>query len=191
MKYRESGMPSEQIWSTFFNPNEVLGKMGINKQVNILIDIGCGYGTFLFPAAAVVSQAVGIDIDPEMIKVCREKLKNLSNVKLVLGDICREEISEIIGKYRGRADYITLFNLLHCEEPLVLLHKAYDFLMMNGKLGVIHWNYEKTPRGPSLDIRPRPQTIIDWATQAGFTLLKQLDLLPYHFGLVFKKGPVL
>lgn len=29
MKARESGMPEESLWITFFNPDEVLSKLGL------------------------------------------------------------------------------------------------------------------------------------------------------------------
>lgn len=77
MKYRDSGMPNEEMWDTFFTPIEIINKMNINNQIKILIDIGCGY-----------------------------------------------------------------------------------------------WKYEKTLRGPSMEIRPRPEMIINWAT-------KILDMKPY------------
>ncbi|MEA4826376.1 MAG: hypothetical protein VB130_07050, partial [Clostridium sp.] len=55
MKYRESGMPSEELWQSFFNPVDTLKQMGVEKNIRTLIDIGCGYGTFLIPAAKLVS----------------------------------------------------------------------------------------------------------------------------------------
>lgn len=64
MKYRESGMPNEDMWDTFFTPIEILNKMNINNKVNTLINIGCGYGTFLLPMAELVrKKALGIDVD--------------------------------------------------------------------------------------------------------------------------------
>jgi hypothetical protein len=44
-----------------------------------------------------------------------------------------------------------------------------------------------TPRGPSMEIRPTPETIIGWATKTGLSLEKYVELPPYHFGLVFIK----
>ena len=50
------------------------------------------------------------------------------------------------------------FNILHLEKPEVLLKEAKRILTKNGKVGIIHWNYgSKTPRGPSMDIRPNPE----------------------------------
>lgn len=190
MKYRESGMPSEQMWDMFFNPVETLNKMDINKQIRTLIDIGCGYGTFLIPATRLVSgNIIGIDFDEKMIEICRNKIQDTdaSNVHLIKGDISTEDTMEKLKDYKSEIDYITLFNILHCENPLDLLQSVYDILNKEGKIGVIHWNHEETPRGPSMEIRPKPETIIEWALQVGFTLEKQIDLPPYHFGLVFVK----
>lgn len=190
MKYRESGMPNEKMWNTFFTPVEILNKMNINNQIKILIDIGCGYGTFLLPMAKLIGKkAIGIDIDDEMIKVCRNKVKeyNIENIDLMKGDISTDETLNKLKKYIGEIDYISLFNILHCEEPTNLLENIYNLLNDNGRIGVIHWKYEKTPRGPSMEIRPKPEMIINWAIKIGFKLEKQVELLPYHYGLIFKK----
>lgn len=190
MKYRESGMPNEETWNTFFTPMEILNKMNINNQIKILIDIGCGYGTFLLPMAKLIGKKViGIDIDDEMIKVCRNKVKeyNIENIDLMKGDISTDETLNKLKKYIGEIDYISLFNILHCEEPTNLLESIYNLLNDNGRIGVIHWKYEKTPRGPSMEIRPKPEMIINWAVKIGFKLEKQVELLPYHYGLIFKK----
>lgn len=191
MKYRESGMPLEDLWDTFYNPLELLKKMSVDKHIRTLIDIGCGYGTFLIPATTLISgKVVGIDIDEEMINICKKKVddnrENL-NVHLIHGDIFTENAEQLLSDYKDEIDYITLFNILHCEKPLTLLKKTYDVLNDNGKLGVIHWKNEETPRGPSMRIRPTPKMIINWAGEMGFELEKQVDLQPYHFGLVFKK----
>jgi hypothetical protein len=58
-----------------------------------------------------------------------------------------------------------------------------------GRLGIIHWNYDsKTPRGPLMDIRPKPEQCIEWAESVGFSNTVQHDLKPYHYGIVLTKG---
>jgi hypothetical protein len=50
---------------------------------------------------------------------------------------------------------------------------------------VIHWRYGDTPRGPNLDIRPRPEQIVEWAE--GLELESGvIDLPPWHYGLSFR-----
>ena len=190
MKYRESGMPDEQVWDDFFNPQQILDEMGINKNIDTLIDVGCGYGTFLIPSANLVGGTViGIDIENEMIEVCKKKMQDqdIKNIDLLCGDISTENITKALKQYTGKIDYITLFNILHCEQPSELLGNVYDIVKSNGKIGVIHWKYENTPRGPSMEIRPTPKIIIGWATKTGLSLEKYVELAPYHFGLVFIK----
>ena len=98
MKFRESGMPDENLWNTFFNPVQILKLMEINKKVNILIDIGCGYGTFLFPESRIVKKAIGIDIDNQMIEYCKTQIEEqgYKNIELILGDISQEKTLEIL-----------------------------------------------------------------------------------------------
>ncbi|MFZ5987557.1 MAG: class I SAM-dependent methyltransferase [Bacillota bacterium] len=190
MKYRESGMPDEQMWNTFFNPTQVLSQLDINENVNNLIDIGCGYGTFLIPAAKLVKgNAIGIDIDGDMIETCKGKIleQGIKNIDLLHGDISTEQTIKELEKYKGGINYVCLFNILHCEQPLNLLNAAYQVLSNNGKIGVIHWKYENTPRGPSMEIRPTPEIINTWAMKTGFVMEKYVELPPYHYGLVFIK----
>lgn len=190
MKFRESGMPSEALWDTFFSPLQILEKMDVDNSVDNLMDVGCGYGTFLVPASEIVREhVIGIDIDRDMIDICKKKIHEhmLKNVELIHGDICSNNHAEMFDSYANKMDYITLFNILHCEEPLKLLARVYMLLREGGRIGVIHWKYEDTPRGPSMDIRPKPETIIRWAEQVGFMLRKQIEVPPYHYGLVFEK----
>jgi len=79
---------------------------------------------------------------------------------------------------------------LHHEEPVALMKEALRVLKPNGMLAVIHWNYESTtPRGPAMEIRPRPEQCIEWGREAGFRFNERnrYDLPPYHYGLLFRK----
>jgi tRNA G46 methylase TrmB len=51
MKVRDSGMPPETMWSTFFNVDTILNTMQVNQSVVNLLEVGCGYGTFTINAA--------------------------------------------------------------------------------------------------------------------------------------------
>jgi predicted RNA methylase len=76
MKTRESGMPEEELWSTFFTPEEVLARLGLTNRCRDAVDFGCGYGTFTIPAARVVRGMVyALDIEPEMVAATATKAK--------------------------------------------------------------------------------------------------------------------
>ena len=187
LKIPESGMPKEEEWTQFFNPSHVLNLLGLNHDVVDVADFGCGYGTFAIPAAKVISGKIyAFDIEPEMIEAVEQKAKALSldNVEAVLRDFLLEG-SELRD---GSVDYVFLFNILHLERPESLLREAYRILKVGGRMGIIHWNYDPTtPRGPPMDIRPRPEQCKHWAESVGFIFEKRLDLKPYHYGLILRK----
>jgi tRNA/tmRNA/rRNA uracil-C5-methylase (TrmA/RlmC/RlmD family) len=93
LKIRESGMPEEEEWSKFFDPEKALRLMGLNSKVGDVADFGCGYGTFTVPAARMISGKIyAFDIEPEMIKAVERKAKalNLDNVDAILRDFVSE-----------------------------------------------------------------------------------------------------
>lgn len=189
MKTRESGMPGEEMWEGFFSPMATLEKLGLTPGVRNLVDFGCGYGTFALAAARVISGVIhAIDIEPEMVATTRSKAEaeGFRNIKAVLRDF----VGEGTGLPDQSADYAMLFNILHAEDPDFLLNEAFRILRPGGLLAVIHWNFDPTtPRGPSMEIRPKPEQCRAWAEEAGFRLRQPglIDLPPHHYGLVFER----
>jgi len=190
MKGRESGMPDKQMWEGFFSPSEILSIMGVSGDIKDVIEFGCGYGTFTIPASKIVKGTVyAIDIEKEMIVLTEQEAKrnNLCNVTTILRDF----VAQGTGLKDECVDYVMLFNILHIERPEILLKESYRILRPKGKLGIIHWNYDlATPRGPSMDIRPKPEDCTKWAESAGFGGSVQYDLKPYHYGIVLTKTEV-
>jgi ubiquinone/menaquinone biosynthesis C-methylase UbiE len=190
MKTRENGMPERDMWEKFFNPTEVLITLGLSNQTNDVAEFGCGYGTFTIPAANIIKGKVyALDIEPKMIHITDEEVKKqgLSNVQTILRDF----MADGSGLPDESVDYAMLFNILHLENPTVLLSEAKRILKKGGKLGIIHWNYDPaTPRGPSMDIRPKPEDCIKWAESIGFSGAVRYDLKPYHYGIVLIKKEV-
>ncbi len=185
MKVRDSGMPEESYWETFFNPQYIFSKLQLDNKINNASEFGSGYGTFTIPAAKIIKGTLhAFDIEPEMISILKEKVdkEKISNIKINQIDFVKEGT-----KLKDESvDYVILFNILHAEDPVALLQEAYRILMCEGKVGVVHWVYSKsTPRGPSLDIRPKPEQCIDWMKSAGFKIESGIiSLPPYHYGIL-------
>ncbi len=188
MKIRESGMPERDMWEKFFNPNKILATLGLDNQINDVAEFGCGYGTFTIPAAKIIKGKIyALDIEPDMIRLTGEEAKKqgLSNVETIQRDF----MTDGSGLSDESIDHVMLFNILHLEKPMILINEAKRILKSGGKLEIIHWNYDpKTPRGPSMDIRPKPEQCIKWAESVGFSNPVQYDLKPYHYGIVLTKG---
>jgi len=189
MKVRDSGMPDEEMWSGFFDPAKVLAVFGLDRDVQDLVEFGCGYGTFTLAAAQIATGTVhALDIEPEMVDVVLQKCVDagITNVRATVRDF----VGAGTGLADSSMDAALLFNILHHEEPVALMKEALRVLKPNGLLAVIHWNYDPmTPRGPAMEIRPRPEQCIEWGREAGLSFKEQdrYDLPPYHYGLLFRK----
>ncbi len=185
MKTRESGMPEEEMWREFFDPEATLRLLKLSASCRDVVDFGCGYGIFTIPAAQIVRGTVhSLDVEPDMVSVTQAKAdaEGLRNVRTYLRDF----VTEGTGLPPFSMDYAMLFNILHAEQPERLLRESHRILVPSGLLGIIHWNYDPTtPRGPSIEIRPHPEQCHDWAVKEGFRLLPPgiVNLPPYHYGM--------
>jgi SAM-dependent methyltransferase len=188
MKIRQSTMPEEPMWVTFFDPDRILTQLQCDDPAVDIVEFGCGYGTFTVAAAARTRGTLfALDLEADMIAATGRKAQaaGLANVRMVLRDF----VAEGSGLPGDSASYAMLFNILHAENPVGLLREAWRVLRPGGKVAVIHWNHDPTtPRGPDLSIRPRPEQCQEWTRQAGFDLLLPwISLPPYHCGLVGRK----
>ena len=188
MKVRESGMPEPDLWHKFFDPDAILKAMGLTESMRNAVDFGCGYGTFAIPVAKRIRGTLyGFDLAPAMIEASERYAERelVHNVRLYLRDF----VADGTGLDASTVDYAMLFNILHAEDPLRLLREAYRVLGPGGKVGVIHWNYDpKTPRGPPMSMRPKPEDCRRWIEDAGFAIEKaHIDLPPYHYGILAGK----
>ncbi len=188
MKTRDSGMPGEDFWASFFSPDDLLRTLGLDQVNGTIIDVGCGYGTFTLPVARLTGQrVVGIDIEAPLIAELERRalISGLTQVRSEVRDVAANGLAQA----DDSAAAVLLFNLLHCEDPAFLLTEAWRVLAPGGRVGIIHWRSDvPTPRGPDLSIRPKPEAIVRWLGNAGFIVPDGVRLLPpYHFGLVGRK----
>jgi ubiquinone/menaquinone biosynthesis C-methylase UbiE len=189
LKGRESGMPEEEYWTSFFDVDCILTQLQCTLMgTETIVEFGSGYGTFTLPAARqTVGEVITFDIEPEMVQTVQNKAaaEGLTNIQASVRDF----IDEGSGLSHASIDHVMIYNLLHVEQSLDLLREAHRVLKPNGMLSVIHWNHDPdTPRGPPMNIRPRPEDCIELAQRAGFDLVTQPDLsqcAEHHYGIIF------
>ena len=102
----------------------------------------------------------------------------------------RDFLIDGCGRPDRSAAYVMLFNILHFEEPVSLQREAHRVLAPGGKVGIIHWKHDpRTPRGPSLSIRPQPEACRAWAEAAELRFVRGEDLscCSWHWGVVLER----
>lgn len=111
--------------------------------------------------------------------------ENIDNIILEERDV----LTDTTGLKDNSVDYVMLFNIIHHHTPSDFFEECHRILKTKGRIGIIHWRSDiKTPRGPDLSIRPRPEQIIEWMDRTKFQVDKRpLILEPYHFGLILSK----
>jgi ubiquinone/menaquinone biosynthesis C-methylase UbiE len=187
MKLRESGMPEEAYWETLFDVGLILDRLGIDSRLDNVVEMGCGYGTFTIPVAKrIAGTLTTFDIDEAMVERTRQRAAAAGayNVLYLVHDV----FSDGFGGGSASKDASLLFNILHCEEPMRLLAEAARVVRPAGTVLVIHWRHDPaTPRGPNLEIRPKPEQIVAWAKETRLLELEgpMIDLPPWHYGIRF------
>ena len=169
-------MPDEAYWESLFDVPLILSRFAMERFDDVA-ELGCGYGTFTIPIAqAIRGTLYAFDIDPEMIARTQQRARALPVVYR------QSDVME--SGFGVQVDAVLLFNILHCDDPVTLLRNAAGALRAGGQVLMIHWRYGQTPRGPHLNIRPRPEQIIQWAENAGLQPMGEVfDLPPWHYGL--------
>jgi SAM-dependent methyltransferase len=189
VKIRDSGMPEETYWESLFDVPLILDRLVVDHNIKNIVELGCGYGTFTLPIATRISGTLTtFDIEEALVARTRDRAKRagLANVVCQVVDIVRDGFPVP----SASQDACLLFNILHAEDPTSLLSEAARILRPDGVVLAIHWRHDpSTPRGPALDIRPRPDHITAWAKATGHLnpAGPNIDLPPWHFGLRFSR----
>jgi len=190
MKVRDSGMPDAAFWESLFNVDLILDRMAVNAPVRDLAEFGCGYGTFTLPAALRISGTLhAFDIDEEAMGQARARAAASGLANIVFHH--RDFIDAGTGLPDASVDYVMLFNILHHDSPAEITREAWRILKPGGLAGAIHWIHSAaTPRGPALDIRPKPEQLIRLLRESGFQPRQAapIELPPWHYGILALKG---
>ncbi|TGJ98940.1 class I SAM-dependent methyltransferase [Leptospira langatensis] len=189
MKVRDSGMPEKAYWESLFDVPLVLERMDLFEAKGIIVEFGSGYGTFTLPLARYNRNSIlAFEIEKDLVEDLKQKAKihSLENIHVFEKDIVEKGTS----LNENLVSYVMVFNLLHHENPISILKEAFRILRPGGIAGLIHWNYDpNTPRGPKMEIRPKPEEIHLWAEEVGFHIKSSqpIDLPPFHYGFLAEK----
>jgi SAM-dependent methyltransferase len=191
--FEGTGMPDPGWWEALWpDPAGVLSAVGMKAGMTV-IDLCSGDGWFTAQIAKLVARVIAIDINPKLLETSRHRLRELgvTNCEFVAGDA--HKLPELV---RERVDFIFLANVFHgVPERPKLVAAARDTLKPGGLLAIVSWHprpREETrvlgePRGPKTELRmPAAATVRDGEAN-GLSLVKVVELPPYHYGAVFQR----
>jgi len=183
-------MPPVEYWESLLDPEGTLDRLGFSRGLHARVaELGCGYGTFSLPVARRAGELMTFDLDEAMVRqtLSRASAAGLKNVRASVRDV----VASGYGAEPGSCDAVLLMNILHCEEPVQMLCDAALALAPGrGRLYATHWRHDpSTPRGPPLDIRPKPEQLDEWASATGLLRVERgpIDCPPWHYGWVFAR----
>ena len=111
-----------------------------------VVDLGCGRGAALFPAATAVGPTgtvLGIDLAPTMVALTRAdaRVRGLANVSVEMGDA--QEPGLTTGRYDVVLSSLTVFLL---PDPLAALRAWRDAVVVGGRLALTTFAGRDDPR---------------------------------------------
>ena len=194
--FEGTGMPDPGWWEALWpDPARVLADVGIAPGMSA-IDLCCGDGWFTFPLSRIAGEVIAIDIDGALLKAAKVRIAEhggAQNITFVEADAY--DIATVI---TAPVDHVFLANAFHGVPDKPRLARAvHDVLKPGGLFAIAGWHArprEETPilgepRGPATNLRMTPQQTIAAVEPSGLMLQKQVEISPYHYGLVFLRQP--
>lgn len=193
----ENTRPADRDWwrELWPEPEAVLREFGVEAGTSVA-DVGCGDGHFSIPVAELVAPAsvYAIDVDGTMLDEIEARAleRDLENVVTVSGDA--RELSSLLPE---PVDLVLLANTFHgVEAPTAFAEQVSRSLRPGGRFVVVNWRdlpRGKTTvlgeeRGPPPELRMTPEETRSVVAPAGFEGVREVDLPPYHYGLVFRRS---
>jgi ubiquinone/menaquinone biosynthesis C-methylase UbiE len=168
--------PSRDAWQ---KPHEVVMALEL-KPAETIADIGAGTGYFARRFALHAGKVYAVDIDAKLLDIARDKAP--ANLETVLAAPDDPRLPA------GSIDTIFFCDVLHhIENRPAYYTKLAAALKKGGRIVVIDFYKKDLPVGPPLEMKLSDGQVIAEFQQAGFTLSKRLDILPYQYFLFFEK----
>ncbi len=168
--------PSRDEWQ---KPHEVVMALEL-KPTDAIADIGAGTGYFARRFAHHAARVYAVDIDEKLLAIAGKNAPpNLTTV-LASPDDPRLPAHS--------ADVIFFCDVLHhIENRAAYYPKLLQALRPGGRIVVVDFYAKPLPVGPPVSMKLSDQEVIAEFREAGFTLAKRLDTLPYQYMLFFER----
>lgn len=184
-------MPDAQWWQALWpDPGRVVADCGLVAGMTA-VDLCAGDGWFTLPMARIARHVTAIDIDPALLTLARRRLAGLSNCQFVEADAY--DLAKVVC---APVDFVFLANVFHgVPERTRLSRLVAEVLAPGGIFAIVNWHQrprEETtvlgaPRGPNTEQRMHPAAVKEAVEPSGLSLVRLVEVSPYHYSAVFKK----
>ena len=164
----------------------VLSHLAIAPNARIA-DIGCGPGYFTVRLASAADRGLvyALDVDPEMLALCRQQA-SAAGAKNVLIRRCQEYEFDLA---EGTFDLAFLSCVIHhADDQVRFLAAAARLLKPCGRCAMLEWVERESDFGPPPEHRIGPDRLIEIAFAAGFKSHKYHELSEHQYLVVAAPG---
>ncbi|MGA7560511.1 MAG: methyltransferase domain-containing protein [Terriglobales bacterium] len=171
--------PERQVWLPVV---DVIRAIAIRPGMHVA-DVGAGTGYFAIPMAQAVGpngKVYAIDLQPEMLSLLREKIKQLDatrNIDLAQGEASRTTLASKC------ADVVLIANVWHeLDDHEAALQEAARILVPSGTLALLDWRPDKnSPPGPPSDHRVSASDVVQFLTKHDWTTARPVKIGLYSY----------
>ena len=117
------------LWQPFLK--KIISDLSVGE---VVIDLGCGTGEYT-EAAKNAKKIYAIDISSEMLKICREKLKNFDQAEII-----ESRVENFKMPSNERADLVITVGIWEYIDPLKLISKIKEVTGRGSKVIVVFPN---------------------------------------------------
>ena len=193
--FRNTGQPDRDWWSELWpDPHDVLRELGVESGMTVA-DVCCGDGYFALAAAKIVEPGTlyAVDLDSTLLDTlaAAAAAENAETIETVRGDA--REVAALLPE---RVEFVLVMNTFHgVDDRRAFVEELHRAMRPGGRLAIVNWHDRPraettvgdTPRGPPTDRRLSPEATRTAVENASFDVLAELELEPYHYGLVFQR----
>ncbi len=172
------------------NPETILNEAGITRGM-IIADLGSGPGFFTIPMAQMTGEkglVYAVDSSPAMLNGLKENIAksevNPNIIKIVNSDVCHTGIPE------ESVDLVLFANVLHeVEDRKAFFQEVRRISKSTSFIVDVDWKKIQSEHGPPFKERLSEDEAKRVLAENGFSVIKQIEVGPYHYELIAKLSP--
>ena len=169
------------------NPQTILNQAGVTKGM-FIADLGSGPGFFTIPMAQTTGEkglVYAVDSSQTMLNCLKENIAksevNPNIIKIVNSDVCHTGIP------KESVDLVLVANVLHeVEDKKAFFQEVRRISKPTALIVDVDWKKIQTEYGPPFKDRLSKDEANCVFAENGFCVIKQIDIGPSHYELIYK-----